>query len=111
MHKIENILFGKLASPRSDAMTFESMIQKVESNKLLGVDHEIYKKLQFLRKLRNRVHLHLMEDEGNTDWTSFNKSDFGTMKYALHALLTSNLFSPKASENKMFAFLDTSDAA
>lgn len=110
MHKIENILWVKLTSPRSDTMTFESMIQKVETRKLLGGDHEIYKKLQFLRKLRNRVHIHSIEDEGDTDWTSFNKSEISTMKHALHTLLTGNLFSLKASEKKMFAFLGTSDA-
>jgi hypothetical protein len=105
MHKIENSLWAKLDSPRSEAMTFESMIQKVEAKKLLGDDHEIYKKLQFLRKLRNRVHLQLIEDEGDTDWTSFNISEIKTMKLALHTLLTGSLFSPTASEKKMFAFL------
>jgi hypothetical protein len=105
LHKIENCLWAKLISPQDEDMSFESMIQKAETKKLLGNNHDIYKKLQYLRKLRNRVHLHLIEDERDTDWTKFNKKEITTMKYALFTFLTGKLFLPKASEKKMFSFL------
>jgi hypothetical protein len=105
LHKIENSIWAKLDDPRAEAMTLEAMIQKVEKKKLLGRDHEIYKKLQFLRKLRNRVHLQAIEDERDTDWNSFNLSEVTTMRYTLHTVLTGSLFSPTVSEKNMFAFL------
>jgi len=46
------------------------------------------KKLGYLRKLRNRVHLHVIEQAIDTDWNNFKLSDFQLMKKVLYVFLT-----------------------
>lgn len=104
-YRIENVIYEKLASLIPVDMTFDTMIKKVESKKLLGNGHEIYKKLQYLRKLRNRVHLHLIEEEYDTDWKKFNLDEINTMKLVLYSFMISSFFSPTLQEKKLFNFL------
>lgn len=106
-HKVENTIWEKLDLPILEAMSFESMIQKAESKRLLGSNHEIYKKLQFLRKLRNRVHLQAIEEDSDTDYNRFNADEVRTMKITLYSILTSSLFSPIVPEKAIFDFLQS----
>lgn len=61
-----------------EEMTFDQMIKKVESKKLLGGDHQIYSDIDALKKLRNKIHIHLARSRHETDYNSFNskKLDF-----------------------------------
>jgi hypothetical protein len=47
----------KLSKPRLKQMTFDSMIQKAKAKCLLGSKMDLYKDLDQLRDLRNKVHL------------------------------------------------------
>jgi hypothetical protein len=59
-------------------MTFDQMLSKVESKKLLGENHQIYSDINALRKLRNKIHIHLAGSRQETDYNTFNyrKLDF-----------------------------------
>jgi hypothetical protein len=107
--KIENHFFQKLPAPVEEEMTFDSMLKKVETKKLLGNDEALYKKLNYLRKLRNRVHLQLLEKNLDTDWHNFNDKEFLLMKQALYAVFSSTLFSPTTDEIRPMEFLNAPD--
>lgn len=62
-------------------------------------------KLQYLRKLRNRVHLNLIDEEYDRDWKKFNNTEIETMKFVLYSFIVSSLFAPTNDKNKMFNVL------
>ena len=104
-HKIENVVYRKLDAPIPVGMTLDVMIKKAEKKKVLGAGEEIYKKLNYLRKLRNRVHIHVIGEDLDTDWWKINKNEVDTVRLVLYSFLTSSLFKPTIEEKKLFAFL------
>ena len=70
-------------------MTFHSLVGKVKKHKLLGDDHRAYKDLHDLRKLRNRIHLQMVERKLDTDYWEFGAVQRELVKRALWAILNS----------------------
>lgn len=103
--RVENIILKKISNREPIEMSFDTMIKIVKENKLLGSDHDIYKKLNYLRKLRNKVHLQIIEDDYGTDWHKFQHDDIKLLKTTLYLFFTSKLFSPSAEDKKVFDFL------
>jgi hypothetical protein len=103
--KIENHLLQKIDRPEEEEMSFDAMLKKTESRKLLGNEVELYKQLNYLRKLRNKVHLHLVTSNLDTDWHAFDQADYGIIKKALLKLFISNLFNPTQEQQDYFQFL------
>ena len=94
-----------MEEPQPVDMTLDAMAKKAESLKLLGKGPEIYKKLSYLRKLRNRVHIHAITSDQDTDWWKINRSEVDTLRLVLYSFLTSSLFKPSKEEKDMFSFL------
>ncbi|MGH7180655.1 MAG: hypothetical protein ACREJN_01615 [Nitrospiraceae bacterium] len=90
-------------------MPLSSMIKKVESKKLLGVDHQVYQNLNYLRKLRNKVHLHAGQHDRDTDWYSFNMREVKLMKKVLLSVLASNLFKPETEHEQIIGYLNVEE--
>lgn len=65
--RIKTIIEEKDPKPKDSAMTLDVMRKKVEGKKLLGVSTQVYKDLNHLRGLRNRVHIHVMQGDKDTD--------------------------------------------
>lgn len=103
-YKIQNLLYKK-NDEKPEYMNFDSMIKIVLEKRVLGNNNEIYKKLNYLRKLRNKIHLHLVENDRDTDWHSFNIKDIKLLKEILYSFLVSSYFKPNASEKEIFSFL------
>ena len=104
-HKIENVVYKKLEKPIPIEMTLDIMIKKAEKKKLLGTGQVIYKKLNYLRKLRNRIHIHAIGEDYDTDWVKINKNEVDTVRLVLYSFMTSSLFKPTNEEKKLFSFL------
>lgn len=104
-HRIENIVLKKLSTPVPQDMTLDVMIKKAEKKQLLGINREIYKKLNYLRKLRNRVHIHAIDEDYDTDWWKINANEVGTIKVVLYSFMVSSLFKPTDQEKQLFEFL------
>lgn len=104
-YKLENIIYKKLEKPMQVEMTLDAMIKKSERKKLLGRNHEIYKKLNHLRKVRNRVHIHAIDEDYDTDWNKIQAGDFKTVKIVLYSFMTSSLFEPTVEERRCFEYL------
>lgn len=69
-------------------MDLDSMIKKVEKKRLLTIEHEVFPALKRLRELRNRVHLHIGENQYDHDYNKFTYNDIVMMKEILYTILT-----------------------
>jgi hypothetical protein len=109
-YKISNII-SKLRPEAVDVeMTLDAMIKKVESKKLLGLDGQVYKDLNYLRKLRNRVHIHAVQHDKDTDWYSFNNREVELMRGVLGSVLRSELFAPDEGQALLISYLKSSES-
>lgn len=70
----------KAAAPMDVEMRFIEMCKRAERKKVLGSSPKVYEKLNYLRQLRNRVHIHLVKHDRDTDWWQFKSRDADTMK-------------------------------
>lgn len=104
-HRIKTTIFKKLDKSVNQDMALDAMIKKVESKKLLGKGQEIYKKLNYLRTLRNRIHIHTINHDDDTDWWKINKDEANTIRLVLYSFMISSLFKPTTDEKKFFEFL------
>ncbi len=103
--KIKNILYRKKSKPIEEEITFHFLIKKAEKKYLLGHDHDIYKQLNYLRKLRNKIHIHIIERGYDTDWNNFNRDNYKIMGKVLYRILASSLFACSEEEKRFFSFL------
>lgn len=103
---ISTCLYKKNIGKKIPDLKFHKMIQIAEDKKLLGKSSSgIYKKLNYLKKLRNKIHIHSLVSDGDTDWNNFNNEDIKTLKIVLYSFLTSSYLKPNKSEKEMFSFL------
>ena len=84
----------KLQKPENDRMDFEYLITKVQEKKLISLSGRKYPKLKALKRLRNKVHLHVIRYENDTDYLGISDNDYLLARYYLYAVLTDKSFSP-----------------
>jgi hypothetical protein len=105
--KVETRLLKKLNENKEVEMNLNTMLKKTEKNILLGDDHSIYSQLNHLRKLRNKIHLYLIEENLGHDWNSFRNKEVSLMKKSLQKVLFSGLFNIETEKRKeLFDFLE-----
>lgn len=104
-YKVETKILRKLATPLESEMPLDAMIKRVESKKLLGLERQVYRDLNYLRKLRNRVHIHSVQHDKDTDWYSFSSKEVQLMKKVLHSVFSSEIFSPEEKHQEMLSYL------
>ena len=104
--RIENHVFKKLQTPVLDKMSFVSKINKAKRKKVLGSNLDIYLKLIQLRKLRDRVHLQIIDHPTDTDWNAFGYSDLCDMAQIIHSTFTGKIFYPSQREREYFIYLE-----
>ena len=99
----------KLESPVLMQMTFDQLTKKVESKKLLGEKFKAYSKIKPIRKLRNKIHIHVPNHEYGTDWDTFNNSELKLIRTVLYSVLTSEVFTNNDTF-KHFSYLDENES-
>jgi hypothetical protein len=104
--RIDSHIYKKLDKLERKEMSFNSMLEKAESKKILGSDHNVYAKLKYLRKLRNKVHLQIIDEPSDTDWNAFQYRHICAMAQIIYSVFTSNIFRPSAYEKKYFKYLE-----
>lgn len=109
-YKLVSTLQRKLPVPIEVEMPLDAMIKRVESKKLLGVGTQVYRDLNYLRKLRNRVHIHSVQHDQDTDWWNFSTKEVKLMKGVLHSLFTSSLFHPDADDLERLKYLQVAES-
>jgi len=103
--RLDSTLYEKLPSEEFLHMTFDAMIKCAKSNNILGTGGVIYEKLDSMRRLRNKVHLQVINNPTDTDWNSFNSTDLSDMCKILYAVFTSSIFTPSDNEKAYFHYL------
>ena len=103
--KIDSHIYRKLPAFVPKPMSFDIMIEKAKSKKVLGSNNATYQALQKLRPLRNRVHLQIISSDSDTDWNAFSREDVCLIADVLHSIFTSNIFRPSNDEISYFDFL------
>ena len=101
--RILTTLQEKLEEPKTRTPTLDPMLKRVEKKKLLGIDTDIYKTLNHLRKLRNKVHIQDVTTRLDTDWNTFSEKEFAQSKSVLLSVLTSDQF--KTRNDSLLEFL------
>jgi len=89
--KTEVFIYKKIPK-KEDFMNFDAMIKKIETKKLLPIEHEIYPALKKLKKLRNRIHLQECEHSTDHDYNNFDQRAYKLMKSILYQILTCSEF-------------------
>lgn len=92
-------------SPIEKEITLKEMLQLFEKNKPVVATPEFYKDLNYLRKLRNKVHLQSINHGSDTDWNSFKESEMKLMKKNLFGFLSSQPFTLENSNDDLLKFL------
>lgn len=104
--RIVNIVESKLTPPHLEEMTLDAMVKRSEKRLLLGsLDHSVYGHLRILRQLRNRVHIHSVAHEKDTDWMSFTGREVKLLLDAIRSILSLELFRPTPDQNLFLEFL------
>lgn len=97
----------KLARPENVQMDFEYLITKVQEKRLISLPGKSYPKLKALKRLRNKVHLHVIRYDNDTDYLGISYFDYLLARYFLHTILTDKIFSPQ--KNSPVDFIKLSD--
>lgn len=87
--RIITIIEEKLDGPENIQMTFDQMIKITTSRKLLGKSFD-YAQLVKMRKLRNKIHIHAIDEAffaSDTDYWNFTNADYVNFKKILKELL------------------------
>lgn len=104
-YRLESQYLDWASPPLSESMDLRWMLQRAEDQKIFGDDKAIYRQLAHLRKQRNKVHLHLVEELDDTDWGSFDGDQVAIMGKLLHQVLTLDAYFPSEEDLARLSFL------
>lgn len=96
---VESNLY-KIVEPKEKEMTFDSMIKKIESKKLLNLKHEIFPYIKKYRNSRNRVHLQIATTKGESDYWNYEKKDYYIVRFILYFILTDDIILNEKEKQK-----------
>lgn len=105
--KTETKFFEQNMDSEFESMTFDQMIKKIESKKILKQENQFFKDLNHLRKLRNKIHLQETNNIGTTDYKTFWRPDYTLSKKNLRLLLLDDIFKTDEWNIELFEFLKT----
>ena len=83
-----------MTSPVPAQMDFEYLINKVQEKRLVRLSGKAYPYLKKLKRLRNKVHLHIAMTKEETDYNSIEYYDYLLARYILLAILSDEQFNP-----------------
>ena len=104
--KFEVRQFRKRPAPIDIEMRFIDICRRAEKKKVLGITSEVYAQIGHLRGLRNRVHIHAVQNDRDNDWWTFRARDIETMKEVLRAVIRADIFMPFPNYSTLFAWLE-----
>lgn len=105
-YKFEVTYYRKLENPIDVEMKFIDMCKRAERTKILGIESEVYSKLNHLRNLRNRVHIHSVQHDRDNDFWTFSKQDMVLMAHTIISVLKADIFFPYPNYENTFDWLE-----
>jgi hypothetical protein len=104
--RVETVILKKYPAPIGVEMSLDFMLKKTEHKKILGNNLELYKKLKYLRKLRNKIHLFSIGQNLDHDFNNFQHEQFMLVRSVIKSVLFSEIFRyPIEKKSKLFEFL------
>lgn len=81
-------VLSKLDKPILARMDFEEMINRVQEKNLLAMSGRKFPYIKELKRIRNRVHLHIAESDMDTDYWLIERKHYLFSRYILLEILT-----------------------
>lgn len=80
--RINTIVFKKLEDTDlvDEFVKTKDLFKRAQDNDLFGDDKELYAKINGMRKLRDKVHIHISNMQKETDYNMFNRSVYNRNK-------------------------------
>jgi hypothetical protein len=103
---VESLLFFLNRSTGGRDKKFKNVIGRLKDGSLLGADPLIYSELDWVRLMRNKVHLQELKDDLGTDYTAFNNVDFERMKKILKSMMSTPALGAPLTVISQLGFLD-----
>jgi hypothetical protein len=103
---VESLLFFLNRSIGGRDKKFRNVIERLKEGSLFGADPLIYSELDWVRLMRNKVHLQELKDDLGTDYTAFNLADFQRMKKILKLLMATPVLGAPQTVISQLEFLD-----
>jgi hypothetical protein len=101
----------KLETPLDVQMDFEFLINKVQEKELVALTGKAFPYIKALKRLRNKVHLHIIRYENDTDYLSIDYYDYVLMRYILYKVLRDEVFCPQSQTYLSFIMPDEKQMA
>lgn len=98
-------VYIKNGNEREMELTFDQMLKMIETRHIIGNDDELYKKVNYLRKIRNKIHLHLAQNRLDTDYNSIQKDQYEVAKKTLFGVFKSYFSLSKDEIGEIFYWL------
>ena len=96
--------------PVTVQMNMKQIFHRLEQSKLIvGIKEEDYRKLSYLRRLRNKIHIYEVSKYSETDWNSFQERHYRIAKRMLGLFLTSEQFDPTSTDKRKLSWLLNDD--
>ena len=95
----------KTGNERETELTFDQMLGIIEAQHIMGSDVELYKKANYLRKIRNKIHLHLARNSMDTDYNSVGKDQYEVARKTLFGVFKSYFSLSKNEIDETFCWL------
>lgn len=84
---VESILYFLNQANGGADRKFINVINRLKANAVFGSNEDTYSELDWVRQMRNKVHLHELRDDLGTDYIAFNAVEFERMRKILKDLM------------------------
>lgn len=105
--RIDSIFLKKAESPFALEPKFKDLLTIAETNSLLGTSHNLYARLQGMRKLRNKIHLYEADSLSQHDYNIFTRAEFLSTRECLARVLQDTFFNFTNADKGLFPHLAT----
>jgi hypothetical protein len=103
---VESLLYFLNQAKGGTDKKFVNVINRLKTNSVLGADADTYSDLDWVRQMRNKVHLQELKDDLGTDYLAFNAVEFERMKKILKKLIAAPALGAPPSVAPLLDFLD-----
>lgn len=97
----------ELTTPRNVQMDFEYLINKVQEKKLLSISSKAFPYIKSLKRIRNKVHLHLIRYDNDTDYMGITYYDYLLVRHILYIILCDKKLDSKKNYFKFICLNQT----
>lgn len=103
---VESLLYFLNQAKGENDKKFKNVIERLKAQSVLGAYADTYADLDWVRQMRNKVHLQELRDDLGTDYLAFNAVEFERMKKILKNLMSAPALCAPPTITELLTFLD-----